>query len=478
MLKSPEFVVENSGDIKLRLHLYRPKGDPNDITANRVCVFLLDANNCFPNRRFIYNLTVLPMDGSSQIPKGAPLLDFSKDNFEFVRFLLDDDFKKEFLPRDILTIRCRLFYTRTPITSEQLNACRLHSSFCCKTTVNIHRTVFIFPFNKISELLEGQDQTFSNQHNSTEDTPPLRFLFHINQVEADQVQINILKTRPSRNEDLLVKCKITVVCANKEHQTSQEDLHFFSSSNENDVWNFPAFISTHNLAAGVYTFVDNIMYLQCEVTFSHKGDEHHSWIPMCNVPGLPEISNSIVSQVPPVNELSKGVPNGDFCDVEVRTGEQSFSCHKLVLCQQSPVFSAMFNENSKDKRTGIVQIPDLDPQTFQGLLKFMYSEVIEDGLSVEDICKLYSAAGQYKMTVLKRRCALLLLSKLCVTNVCSVLTTADKHQDHFLCTHIYTYLRNHSKEIFYLPQWKEFMVDNPTLSKETMFKILMDEPLA
>ena len=46
--------------------------------------------------------------------------------------------------------------------------------------------------------------------------------------------------------------------------------------------------------------------------------------------------------------------------------------HKTILAARSPLFAAMFKHPSKEKLSGIVNVPDIEPDVFKVLLRYIY----------------------------------------------------------------------------------------------------------
>jgi len=70
-------------------------------------------------------------------------------------------------------------------------------------------------------------------------------------------------------------------------------------------------------------------------------------------------------------------------DINLRIGEQStieiVRAHKAILCARSPVFYAMLQlrddcMSMSEASSKEVDIPDVEPQVFKDMLKYMYTE--------------------------------------------------------------------------------------------------------
>ncbi|CAL1281810.1 unnamed protein product [Larinioides sclopetarius] len=65
-------------------------------------------------------------------------------------------------------------------------------------------------------------------------------------------------------------------------------------------------------------------------------------------------------------------------DIVLKTPTKSFPAHKIVLCARSSVFRAMLTNDMKEKNTDCIQVEDLENETVQHLLLFLYSESLEE----------------------------------------------------------------------------------------------------
>jgi len=92
-----------------------------------------------------------------------------------------------------------------------------------------------------------------------------------------------------------------------------------------------------------------------------------------------------------------------FSDVEVVVGARTFRAHRALLSARSPVFSAMFTSGMEEARTGRVQIDDVDPETFDQFLRFLYHG--ESKSYDADMKKnLYVVADRYQVGTLMQIC--------------------------------------------------------------------------
>ncbi len=95
--------------------------------------------------------------------------------------------------------------------------------------------------------------------------------------------------------------------------------------------------------------------------------------------------------------------NRKMTDVEFLVGEETFGAHRSLLSARSPVFAAMFASGMKEAETGRVRIEDVDPGTFQRLLKFIFTGMMEP---LSEDGKLSVVADKYGVKTLMELCRL------------------------------------------------------------------------
>ncbi|KAG8172350.1 hypothetical protein JTE90_000018 [Oedothorax gibbosus] len=329
----------------------------------------------------------------------------------------------------------------------------------------------VWPISEIHKCLESKEKIHFSVESFIETHPSFKLSFsHGNKADLEHAQIEIVQTKSfSENTNIFVKCKITVVSAQKEYEPSQTDTFSFDSDAES-VWHFPKLIEITHLEEGKYIHLDDTLYLSCQFSFTTEGDPvYHTEIPSYAYNAFEVEECARVTNLS--SSISKLYLDNQFCDVTLQVDNETFLAHKVVLCAQSPVFCAMFKNDTKEKNTNVVEITDVDVDTMELMLNFLHSDILKEDLSTEDICKLYSAADKYQISHFKQKCTRLLLSGLSVAEVCKVLILADLHQDDFLMSCVHNFVKYHANEVFHSSQWEEFNNENPVLSGRIMFQV-------
>jgi len=117
--------------------------------------------------------------------------------------------------------------------------------------------------------------------------------------------------------------------------------------------------------------------------------------------------------------------SGQFSDVIIKCQGRELSCHKVILGARSPVFNAMFIHNTMESQRKEIKIEDLDIETVQDMLKYMYAGKIEN-LNTRSP-RLLEAADKYQLSELKEICEEVLCETLTVDSCLECLVLADLH---------------------------------------------------
>ncbi|CAL1281802.1 unnamed protein product [Larinioides sclopetarius] len=175
-----------------------------------------------------------------------------------------------------------------------------------------------------------------------------------------------------------------------------------------------------------------------------------------------------LSACPSVQDDFKALYNDQFLtDIVLETATKSFPAHKNVLYARSSVFRAMLNNDMKEKNTDCIKVEDLEDETVQRLLIFLYSDSLEE-LQWESATELYYAADKYAIEKLKIICSSFLVDNLNTSTASELLLFADTHSDRDLKKVIEDFILEHEKEVFGSEEWEKLIETNPQLVIKTM----------
>lgn len=159
--------------------------------------------------------------------------------------------------------------------------------------------------------------------------------------------------------------------------------------------------------------------------------------------------------------------NKDYCDTILRVKYIDFYAHRIILMARSSVFAAMFQHDSAEKRTGIVNILDCDVNTFQEFLEYLYSGKLE-GITFDSAFQLYNTADKYNVQELKMFCTKCMMQNLTVQNICDVVVLADKYDEAVLYSTAQEFFNGKLKEILKTVEWESFLKINYRLANKLL----------
>ncbi|GIX95581.1 speckle-type POZ protein B [Caerostris extrusa] len=127
----------------------------------------------------------------------------------------------------------------------------------------------------------------------------------------------------------------------------------------------------------------------------------------------------------------------------------------------------MFLNDLKEKDGDCVDIEDIDDNTLNRMLQYLYTAVVKD-LQWESAVDLYEPADKYQIPTLKDKCSSFLQCNLTPSNACEILYLSDLHQDGNLKTCVQNFILKHDRDIFTSSGWNHIMENNPKLAAQTM----------
>lgn len=120
-----------------------------------------------------------------------------------------------------------------------------------------------------------------------------------------------------------------------------------------------------------------------------------------------------------------------YSDITFLVGNEEISAHKLIVASRSDVFAAMFDSDMMEKKTGRIEITDIEPTIFKQLSSFMYSGNV-DSMNTDELLKLIQAADKYSVRSLVNMCAYRLSCDLSIANAVDILIVAASVNSDFL----------------------------------------------
>ena len=167
----------------------------------------------------------------------------------------------------------------------------------------------------------------------------------------------------------------------------------------------------------------------------------------------------------PIDKMNSLLEEKLFWDTEVHVGESVFKVHKVILASVSEVFKKMFENEMQEKKTGVVNITDVDPEVMSDLLSYIYTG---SSPNMESHTKeLLVAADKYGMDSLVFICMKQLESDLSTETVADIVLVADRIVlGKPLKDACINFVRNEYFSVILSDSWKLLEKNSPELAVE------------
>lgn len=336
--------------------------------------------------------------------------------------------------------------------------------YYARTRFGVEKRSFSWPIRNLS-LLKPEQKVSVPLACTSKMAPPFILSMSFKGKE-ETAQIEIRKLARKDIGTIYVVCQLVVfdIIKRREHVSTQIAKHFDSPS-QDEVWSVPTFFNKKELKESK-VIPEDTLNLFCSFTISVGAEPsvieeyHFTTIP-------PEICPSISEIGSMVKDLQSFYIDKKLFDVELKAKTKTLRAHKAVIGSRSPVFSAMFEHDTAEKNTNMVNITDVDANTLERMLSFMYTDSLEN-LDCRSSIKLYSAADKYQVISLKNKCSSFLKSNLAVDNVFNILVLADMHQDKELKMAAENYLYEPPYEAFFSGEFEKVIDSSSLLARSTL----------
>ena len=176
----------------------------------------------------------------------------------------------------------------------------------------------------------------------------------------------------------------------------------------------------------------------------------------------------VISELDKLSENFKDLFNDkETYDTTLKVQEMEYKVHRCVLIARSSVFAATFRHDTLEKQTGVINIPDCDPDSFQEFLQYLYCGELEL-LSFRNALNLYCTSDKYNVQEVKIFCVDYLMRNLTVQNLCEIVVFADKYGETILLTAVQDFFNKNVCEIFETSEWECFLKQNNHLANKLL----------
>jgi len=170
------------------------------------------------------------------------------------------------------------------------------------------------------------------------------------------------------------------------------------------------------------------------------------------------------------DDLKNAFQEKNSFDVTVNCGDVSFKCSKFMLTARSRVFKAMFQHDSMENQTNVVNIEDIEPKVLEEMLLYIHTG---DSPNIKDLAKeLLAAADYYQLDELKNSCQSFLSDTLDTDNAIGILIISDKYTASNLKKDALKFISENMKSISASSDWKKELSGYPSLPLEIIESLM------
>ncbi|KAI5010799.1 hypothetical protein ZWY2020_012936 [Hordeum vulgare] len=187
---------------------------------------------------------------------------------------------------------------------------------------------------------------------------------------------------------------------------------------------------------------------------------------------------SLVTRPNLQDQLEEMRKKGEGADVTFRVCGQLFHAHRCLLAARSPVFKAELFGPMKEKATQSIKVEDIEPQIFEGLLHFVYTDSVPDDEHSRDgstakLQHLLVAADRYGLDGLMVLCESKLCESIDVETVATTLVLAEQHHCRDLQEACVEFMapQNVLQAVMATDGFKHLLASRPLLMKEILDKV-------
>ncbi|VAI37956.1 BTB/POZ and MATH domain-containing protein 3-like [Triticum dicoccoides] len=156
----------------------------------------------------------------------------------------------------------------------------------------------------------------------------------------------------------------------------------------------------------------------------------------CHVTVVQEILGEEETRASPASDLHRHLgdllESKDAADLTFQVGGEIFHAHRCILATRSSVFKAELLGGMEESSGSLIEIRDMEPDVFEALLHFIYTEKVSPVIDVVMASHLLVAADRYNIGSLKQICEDKLCCHIDSNMVATSLAIAEQHGFHGL----------------------------------------------
>lgn len=352
----------------------------------------------------------------------------------------------------------------------------------CLTQIKVIKFSYMWTISNFSFCREEMGEVLKSSTFSAGTNDKLKWLLRINpkgldEESKDYLSLYLLLHKCETKGEVRAKFKFSILNAKREEVKIMESQRAYRFVAGKD-WGFKKFVKRDLLLDETSGLLpDDKLTIYCEVNVVTEAKEYsgqvspiQSRVPTCRLP----------------DDLEDLFKSQEFSDVTIYANGREFRAHKAILAARSPMFRGMFSHDMKETKYNRVEVPDVDPEVLQEMLRFIYTgkSLLEPRLQNKEqrdqkeqereqhlAIELLQAANKYQLDRLKLICEEALNKTLSADSVAEILALADLYNAAQLKTQAIEFISTHATEVIETEGWNRMVRENPHLVAE-VFKAL------
>lgn len=352
----------------------------------------------------------------------------------------------------------------------------------CLTQIKVIKFSYMWTISNFSFCREEMGEVLKSSTFSAGTNDKLKWLLRINpkgldEESKDYLSLYLLLHKCETKGEVRAKFKFSILNAKREEVKIMESQRAYRFVAGKD-WGFKKFVKRDLLldeSSGLLP--DDKLTIYCEVNVVTEAKEYsgqvspfQSRVPTCRLP----------------DDLEELFRSKEFSDVTISANGREFRAHKAILAARSPMFKGMFSHDMKETKYNRVEVPDVDPDVLDEMLRFIYTgkSILEPRLQIKEqkdqkeqereqhlAIELLQAANKYQLDRLKLICEEALHKTLSADSVAEILALADLYNAAQLKNQAIEFISTHATEVIETDGWHRMVRENPHLVAE-VFKAL------
>ena len=160
--------------------------------------------------------------------------------------------------------------------------------------------------------------------------------------------------------------------------------------------------------------------------------------------------------------LSQGIEeiwlDQSFTDVVVSIDGKTYNCHKMILSSLSQYFWAMFRSGMRESIGGLVELQNIDCETFETILRFMYTGCAT--INMDNVELLLEAAVMLQVKCLQEQCEVFLKKNIGPENCLGIWRLASGLNCEKLAKKSWTYILEFFSSVSELEEFGHLSLDD------------------